>query len=182
MRTFYIIALILWILGSSYFTKNYFCPADKAKKPAAAAAGAVGAAATDDDCDRSLVFEDGDFSASMSSNLIFQENKSQIKYSKSAKDEYKRVFTETAKYLNENPDRVLVLEGIYFEFEKFKSDEGDLGKLRALALKQILVEEYNIDENQLQTAGRPIIDKECYYDSKGKIITRGIATIFGEKI
>ncbi len=182
MRTFYTIALILWIIGGSYFAKNYFCPTDKAKKPSATAAGAVGAASVDDECDTSLVFEDGDFTTSMSTNVLFPINSAQLKFVSKNKDEYVKVFSETAKYLVDNPERELLLEGIYFEFEEFETDEDNLGNSRALTLKQILIDDYKVNPDQLKTGGRSISDKKCYYNQKSKMVTKGIVSIFGEKL
>lgn len=181
MRTFWILALLIWILGSSFFTKKYFCPADKTKKPAAAAAGAVGVA-TDDGCDRSLLFEDRDFSVSLPFNIKFKGSSANIILHDDKASEYESVFKEVAQYLEDNPERSLLLEGVYFEKEINNTDEETLGDARAKNMKHYLSSEYDIDDTQLMSSPHHSRDLECAYDREAKEVLRGIVASFGEKI
>ncbi len=181
MRTFWILALLIWILGSSFFTKKYLCPADKTKKPAAAAAGSLGAA-TDNGCDRSLLFEDGDFSVSLPFNVKFKGSSANIIFHDDKASEYESVFKEVAQYLEDNPDRSLLLEGIYFEQEKNNTDEETLGEARALSMQHYLSSNYDIDNTQLLSSSRHSRDLQCAYDVGAKEVLLGIVASFGEKI
>ena len=182
MRTFYIIALLLWILGSSYWAKNSLCGDKGSSKPSATSTLSGAAAGASGDCDYSLVFEDGDlFSAVSATNILFDSGTSNIKLPKSGKESLKETLIEVAQYLGDNPDRTLLLEGGYFEKEKNKTNEENLGTARATAFAKYLVSTYNVDKAQLNASGRLYQNLDCYYNSKSNLVTKGITASFEEK-
>lgn len=176
MRTIYLILLFLWIAIGTFWSKRTFCPSTDKKKPSATSVAPV--AATTGDCDRSLIFEDGDFSISSIGNLIFQANSTKFEKPKGELDE---ALTGLAGYLGENPSRSVLLEGMYFEKETNSSTKDNLGIGRAAVLKTHLMNEYGIDAEQLKIGGRLTTNTKCYYNADSKRLTKGIVATFGER-
>ena len=176
MRTFYIIALLLWIAGTTYWSNKTFC-GDKAKKPSAdSAVGSV--QSNTGDCDLSLIFEDNGFEAQSEMNFFFRSSETKFK---PPSDQLATVLNSVSNYLNENQDRSLLLEGIYFEKETNNSSSDNLGIGRAAALKTYLIREYDFDADQLKVGGRLSTDLKCFYNKDNNLINKGVIASFGEK-
>jgi len=175
MRTFYIIALLLWILLSTFWSKRTFCGDKTAKKPSAAATAPVTASG---DCNTSLLLEDGDFNVVSKSNFLFKSNGTKFV---SPKGEFKEALTAVASYLDTHQDRTLLIEGVYFEKENNPSSKDNLGLGRASALKTFLVDNYGISENQLLIGAQESDNMKCYYNKENNLITKGAVFTFGER-
>ncbi len=180
MRTFYLLALLAWIIGGSFWSKSTFCGTKKAKKPSATVAtGAASAAATTTgECDRSLIMSNGDFTASNSSNFLFSSSSTKFR---TPNDEFAAVLSEIATYLSENEDKTLLLEGMYFEAEDNNTSSENLGLARAAVLKTYLEKEYDIASDQLLEGSKLTDNIKCYYNKDSKTITKGAIATFGVK-
>lgn len=179
MRTTYIILLILWIIGSIFWSKSTFCGKTAKKKPAAEkSVSAVPAATGGTDCDRSLVFNDGDFSASSENNFMFLSGQTKFKKPEGTLDESLK---ELSTYLGDNADRSVLIEGIYFDQESDDSAEENLGIRRASAVKTHLVNRYGVDADQLKVGGRLTSNLKCFFNKDSKLVTKGLIATFGEK-
>ncbi len=171
MRTFYLIALLLWIIGGSYYAKNTFCPSDKKNKPSASA---IGAAPSKGGCDRTLTFTSGDFEVISAANFMFSPNQHEFKQEPSSALE--AALTKVSDYLNDNPEMTVLFEGLYFEKEKNQSEEENIGLARANTIKAWVVEEFGINADQVRL-GSQVTENACY-NKDTKTISRGaIATL-----
>lgn len=172
MRTFYLIALLLWIIGGSYYAKNTFCPSDKKKKPSASTIGA--ATPAKGGCDRTLSFTSGDFEVTSTGNFMFSPNQHEFKQVPSAAIE--AAMTKVSDYLNDNPAMTVLFEGLYFEKEKNQSEEENIGLARANTIKAWVVEEFGINEDQIRL-GSQVTENACYNKDTKTISKGAIATL-----
>lgn len=180
MRTFYLIFLVLWILGGSYFAKNTFCPSDKAKKPAATTTAATGAAAaaTKGGCDRSIAFADGDFKVTSSENFLFDLSGFNLKQDPSSA--LQDALTKVADYLNDNADKTLQFDGLYSEGETNTSSEDNLGLARSQSIKDYVVREFGVNEDQIILGSKMTNKtKNVCFNKDSKTITKGALATFG---
>lgn len=179
MRTFYLIALVAWIIGGTLWSKSTFCGSKKAKPSAKVASGAAatGAVAAGD-CNRSLIMSNGDFEASTSGNFMFSSSTTRFK---TPSDEFAAVLSEVASYLTENEDKTMLIEGLYFEKEENKTSADNLGLARAAVLKTYLEDEYGIASDQLLEGSKLTKNVKCYYNKDSKTITKGAVATFGVK-
>jgi len=180
MRTFYIIALIAWIILGTLWSRSTFCGNEKAtKKPAATkSAGAATAAAASGDCNRSLIFSDGDFEASSEENFMFGSSGTKLK---TPSAEFQAVLTQVADYLAENEDKTLLLEGLYFEKETNNTSKDNLGLGRSATLKAYLVNQFGVDDSQLLEGSQMTDNIKCYYNKDSKTLSKGAVATFGMK-
>lgn len=175
MRTFFIIALLLWVLAGSYFISKKFCGGKDIKKPAATSTAA--AAATKGDCDRSLVFADGDFKVTSSENFMFAQHSPEIKQQLNSSTE--NLLVKVADFLNENPDKSLQVEAYYHLEEKKPDDFENLGLARADAIKNYLISEFGINESQVVLGAQSTKFTTCNFNPKTKSLIKGATTTLG---
>jgi len=177
MRSFYIIALLIWILVSILWSKKTFCGNDEGKKPSASAVPAV-SSNDSGDCDNSLVFEDTDFSFTSSDNFVFKKNETKFITPDGV---LKTALTELSEYLGNNTERSVLLEGVYFEDEANDTNKENLGIARASRLKFHLVNEFGLDPDQVKIGGKVSSNKSCYLNEEKGFLTKGAVVTFGEK-
>ncbi len=177
MRTFYIIALLLWVLLGSYFISKKYCGGSETKKPAATASSAAAGAATKGDCDRSLVFADGDFKVTTTENFIFGQHSAELKQQLGAGTE--NLLVKVADFLNENPDKSLQVEAYYHKEEKKPEAFENLGLARADAIKSYLISEFGINESQIVLGAQATKFTTCNFNPKTKSLIKGATTTIG---
>lgn len=129
---------LLWILGGSYFIAGLFCPA-----------AAVGPATSN------FLIEDtdGNWKKSATGNFSFGISSADFKSTK----DIDAVFGQAGNYLRDNPDKMLLLTGIYGSSEVNKSDFANLGVARAESIKNTLVKRGGANPDQISTSG---VEKE----------------------
>lgn len=120
----------IWVIGGSFFLSQLFC-------------GATAGPAT-----ATMSIIDGDFKATATGNYAFAKSKHDLT---ATKDVY-NAFTKTGTYLKSNPEKMLLLTGVYSAGENNKSAFANLGVARAEAVKAELVKKGAIGEN-ISTAG-----------------------------
>jgi len=167
MRTFYLLALIAWIVIGSLWSKKTFCGSDA--KPSASSKVAGAAAASKGGCDMSLLFATDDFSETTTDNFHFSVSKYTLKSKPSA--EMQTTLTKVADFLNENPSKSLSIEGLYFSKETNTSSEENLGLARAKTIKTYLVREFGVNENQISTGAQKT--KNACYSKESKTLRKG---------
>lgn len=130
-----LILLFLWILLCSVlFKKNCGCTHEAAAVPA------VIAPVEGEEEAISIAIEDGvnSFSRSATDNLLFAANS--CDYIEPLSDRLTTVFEETATYLQDNADRMLLLTGLSENTESNDcTDAADLGYARAEKVKSLLI-------------------------------------------
>ena len=130
------ILLFLWLLLGSFLSSRY-C---NCSGGAAAAAPIVAPALADKGTAKSILIADGEknFKAATNDNLLFAKNK--CEYETPISDKLNTVFSEAAAHLKNNPQRILVLTGLYLGTEANECSEGkNLGFGRADKVKALLV-------------------------------------------
>jgi len=115
----------IWVIGGSFFLSNLFC----------------GAAAGPATANMSII--DGNFKAVATGNYAFVKSKHNLT---ATKDVY-NAFTKTGTYLKSNPEKMLLLTGMYNAGENNKSSFANLGVARAEAVKAELVKKGAIADN-----------------------------------
>lgn len=177
MKVVYTILLLLWIALGTYFSNAKLC--GKKAKPTATATSATGAAAAKGStCDISLIFNDGDgLNITAKENFKFGPNASVFLNDKVA-DSIEKVLRRVAGYLEENPDRALQITGHYHKNEGTPKSFENLGLARSARIKNYLVNDLGIAENQLLTSSEKL-GSSCY--DSDKVLKKGATMTFGEK-
>lgn len=172
MKALYTLLLLAWIAYGTYLCKQKFCGSSKAK-PAATAAPVKA------DCDVSLKFLDGDFELTTDANFQFRGSKHL--FSSLPGESLVADLKKVADYLAANPERALLIEGLYLSVEK-NSDETfeNIGLARANTIKDYLAKEIGIDESQLRMGSKEV--KRICYVKTDRTAYRGANCLFGEKL
>ncbi len=130
------ILLFLWLLLGSFLSSRY-CNCGGA---AAAAAPIVAPALSDKSPAKSILIADGEknFKAATDDNLLFAKNK--CDYETPLSNKLNSVFTEAVNHLKNNPQRILVLTGLYLGTEANECGQAkNLGFGRADKVKDLLI-------------------------------------------
>ena len=176
MKILYSILLLAWIAFGTYLLRNKICPPSPAK-PSASAVSAVAKGG----CDVSLAFTDGDMKVKSTRNFSFGSSNHKFKYE--IHKDLNTVLIQVAAYLDENPERALLVEGNYLEDEKNSDSENfdNLGLARSAFIKSKLTKDYNISEDQIILGSKMYTEnRDVCYDSKG-IIRKGASVSFGTR-
>lgn len=171
MKALYTLLLLGWIAYGTYLCNKKFCGPSKAK-PAATTAPVKA------DCDVSLKFLDGDFELTTTSNFQFGGSKHLFRNmpAEGLIEDLKKV----AAHLGNNPERALLIEGLYLNVEKNSDDNYDnVGLARANTIKDYLVKEIGMDEAQLIIGSKEV--KRICYVKADRTAYRGANILFGEK-
>ncbi len=132
----YAILGLLWLFLGSFFSNKY-CNCSKAAAVPAVVAPAIGGKS---EPNKAILISDAEknFKASTNDNLLFPS--SSCDYLLPIADDLTAVFQSAAKHLKGNPQRILVLTGLYRGTETNKcGDAKDLGFGRADKVKNLLV-------------------------------------------
>ena len=157
--------LALWLIGGSFFLKNYFCGNNDP--------------AVTETIDNSLserngmTVRDGDFSVTAGDFLTFAAGSSALL---PISDDLKGIFTKTANHLKANADRVLTITGYYDTSEPAPELYPDMGLARANTIKKEL-EDIGVNPAQI-VSDSEIADDDNLQNGK---ITNGITFAFSEK-
>jgi len=132
----YLALLLIW-LGTMSFCHRAGCNCATA---ATAASAAIIPAAANTAPLRSIALmdEDRDYKAALYDNLLFSQ--SNCMYDSPISDSLNTVFQSLANHLQENPDRILELSGLYQSSETNNCSAEDLGLGRAETVRQLLVD------------------------------------------
>lgn len=128
---------LLWLFLGSFFSNKY-CNCSKAAAIPAVVAPAIG---DNPEASKAILIADAEksFKATTDDNLLFSP--SSCDYLLPVGDELTAVFQSAAKHLKENPQRILVLTGLYRGTESNNcTDAKDLGMGRAEKVKQLLMD------------------------------------------
>lgn len=177
MKIVWIFLLLLWLALGTWWSNKTFC-GDKGKAKPAASAAAGAAAAKGATCDYSLIFNDGDaLNITSKENFNFGREASLFKNNK-VSDKLVTVLQRVAGYLEENPDRVLQITGHYHKKEGAPQKFENLGIARSTRIKQYLVKELGVAEDQLIVSSETLLST-CF--TKDRVLKKGATMTFGEK-
>lgn len=172
MKALYTLLLLAWIGYGTYLCNKKFCGTSKAKPSATVAPVKA-------DCDVSLKFLDGDFELTTESNFQFGGSKHLFRNMPS--DALVADLKKVAEYLNNNPDRILQIEGLHLSVEKNSDISFDnIGLARASTIKDYLVKEIGMNEAQLKLDSKEV--KRICYVKTDRTAYRGANFLFGEKL
>ena len=165
MKGLYTVLLLLWIAGGTFLANKKYCQASKAK---AASAASAAAATTTAPCDKTIAYQDGDFSISSEDNFTFKINKSGVLR---PSEQLREFLTSLSDYLNNNTDRTVLVQGLYSSKEKTPSDFEDLGLARASKIKSFLEQSYKVSEDQIKLGSE--VTSSCF-SKKTETLRKGV--------